>query len=361
MPKITDHPGKFISSELTDRIKNYSAYAEMLGELHPKQLETIYEERWWHLFVPKEYGGLELSLIEALQIEESLAWIDGSLGWTVTLCAGANWFIGFLSPEIARQVFSNSKVCFAGSGRPSGIAKVMESGYEVTGCWKYATGAPYATVFTANCFVEENGMLLKDKNGEPIVRSFWFKKEEVIIHKDWNSTGMIATASHGFEVKALRVHEERTFIIDSRYRSLHHPVYQFPFLQFAETTLAVNSSGMAFCFLDLCKKIVEERTGDESKKSAIKKLEGAKEQLNRTRRSFYLIVERSWDALIAQDAIDNDLLNEVSEASKTLANIARQAVDELYPYCGMIAAHPQTEINRVWRNIHTASQHSVLL
>lgn len=327
MPKIIEHPGKFISSELADRIKNYSADAEKLGELHPKQLETIYEERWLHLFVPKEYGGLELGLIEALQIEESLAWIDGSLGWTVTLCAGANWFIGFLSPGMARQVFSDRKVCFAGSGRPSGIAKVMESGYEVTGFWKYATGAPHATVFTANCFIEENGRLLKDQNGEPIVRSFWFKKEEVIIHKDWNTIGMMATASHSFEVKALVVQKDRTFIIDSSYRSLHHPVYQFPFLQFAETTLAVNNSGMAVCFLDQCKKIIDEKTSEGSKNIGTKKLEAAKEQLNRSRRSFYLIVERSWDALLVQEAINNDLLNEVSEASKTLAKIARQVVD----------------------------------
>lgn len=237
--QLLTHPTKLISPEITARIKHHSADAEKLGELHPEQLKIIYEQNWFHLFVPKEYGGLELDLPEALQLEESLARIDGSLAWTVTLCAGANWFIGFLQKDVAKEIFSDTKACLAGSGKPSGIAKAVANGYEITGFWKYATGAPHATLFTANCLIERNGSLLVNGNGEPMMRSFWFKKEEVIIHNDWNCIGMIATASHSFEVKQLWVPEERVFTIDREQRFHHHPVYRFPFLQFAETTLAV--------------------------------------------------------------------------------------------------------------------------
>src|SRR5207249_2863153 len=140
-------PSCFIPVALTNMINRVSDEAEQSGGLHPVQLAVIYEQRWFNLFVPKSCGGLELSLPEGLNIEEGLAWADGSTGWTVTLCSGANWFIGFLQPEISKDLFKNHQVCFAGSGRASGIASVTATGYEITGCWKYASGAPHATAF----------------------------------------------------------------------------------------------------------------------------------------------------------------------------------------------------------------------
>jgi hypothetical protein len=52
---------------------------------------------------------------------------------------------------------------------------------------------------------------------------------------------------------------------------------------------------------------------------------------------------------------------EIQAAALALVAVSRQAVDELYPYCGLYAAHEGSEINRVWRDFHTASQHSLLL
>jgi hypothetical protein len=39
---------------------------------------------------------------------------------------------------------------------------------------------------------------------------------------------------------------------------------------------------------------------------------------------------------------------------------SRHAVDTLYPYCGLVAASADSDINRVWRDFHTASQHALL-
>ncbi len=75
---------------------------------------------------------------------------------------------------------------------------------------------------------------------------------------------------------------------------------------------------------------------------------------------FYDAVQHSWNEYVLQKAAANELLTRVSKTSCTLAAVARQLVDELYPYCGLAAADPATEINRVWRNLHTASQHKLL-
>lgn len=340
------HPSTFIPKEISDNIRSLSAEAEASGQLHPEALNIIYEQNWFNLFVPTEHGGLGLLLPDGLHIQEALAWTDGSVGWTVTLCSGANYFIGFLEPEVAKEIFNDSHVCLAGSGHPSGIARKTKDGYEITGRWKYATGAPHATLFTAVCIIEEEAGKQE--------QAFWFHKDEVMIHKDWNTTGMIATASHSFEVKDLTVPSNRLFIIDPSYAVLPHPIYQYPFLQFAEATLAVNITGMAMCFIDLAKEITEQKKRYENKTTE------AEHTLNNARSLFYEVIHTSWDQLTGNKSIQQELLNKVSDTSRSLAATARQQVNELYQYCGLIAATPSSAINRVWRNLHTASLHPLL-
>src|SRR5882724_11511693 len=285
------HPSGLIPADQADKLRSFSADAESSGSLHPGQLAIIDEQRWFNLYVPRSHGGLELSLPEGLRMEEALAWTDGSLGWTVTLCSGANWFIGFLQPEIAKDLFSDRRSCFAGSGRASGIARITATGYEVTGRWKYASGAPHATAFTANCLLEKDGALLQNEDGSPMMRAFLFLKDEVIVHKDWNAMGMIATASHSFEVRQQQVGRDRCFTIDSHHSFLPQPIYRYPFLQLAETTLAVNSAGMAAHFIDLCEGIFARRSDHAGNKprmgAATARLAEAKIVLQYLRQSFY--------------------------------------------------------------------------
>jgi indole-3-acetate monooxygenase len=358
------HPSHFVPSVLADEIRSVSDEAERSGMLHLQQLSIIYQEKWFKLYVPKAFGGLELSLPDGIRIQEGLAWADGSMGWVVTLCSGASWFIGFLALTEIPDLFRNELLCFAGSGQASGIAKHTGSGYEVTGYWDNASGAPHATAFTANCLIEKDGIILYQEDSSPLVQAFIFLREEVIIHKNWNAIGMIATASHSFEVKRLKVTADRRFIIEPAHAILHGPIYQFPFLQFAEATLAANSSGLAVRFLDLCGVLFKEKAKHKNEKEKFilsSLLEEATTELQGLRQSFYTTVQDSWDAIVKDKIIPPSLLRMVSKSSQLLASRGRHWVDTLYPYCGLIAANPETEINRVWRDLHTASQHSLLV
>src|SRR5690554_7095888 len=62
--------------------------------LNEDKLQKCYEDKWFKLFVPKAYNGLELSMENGCRQLLSIAEIQGGLGWTVNLGAGANWFSG---------------------------------------------------------------------------------------------------------------------------------------------------------------------------------------------------------------------------------------------------------------------------
>lgn len=354
-----------ITHDWQKKILALAPESEALGQLHPDILELIYQEGWFKLYVPKEYGGLAKKLPEILRLEEDLAYADGSLGWTVTLCSGAAWFAGFLDPTLAKEIFADRKVCFAGSGAVGGTAKQTSNGYLINGHWKYASGALHATIFTANCVLQdEAGNDILDVDGKQTIMSFILKKEEVQILPGWSYFGLVATGSHAFEVDDVTVPANRSFEINMEIQ-VDDQGFDYPFLQLAETTLAVNSLGMAKRFVDLVADYFFGRSGLKRytpAQVAFFEDELAKytQSLAAVRERFYDAFDLSWNQLIAEGTVKEEVLADVSKLSRALAHQSRIIVDSLYPYAGLEGAKKETELNRVWRDLHTASQHALL-
>ena len=333
---MIQHPSAFLPADVANVLRERSAESETVRDLHPDQLRLIYERQWWRMLVP----GSPLSLPQLVRMEEGISWADGSVGWTVTLCSGAGWFAGFFAPGAYANIFSDPRMCIAGSGAASGEAHPVAGGYRINGSWDYASGAMHATAFTANCVVIEDG--------RREVRPFLFRREEVTVHKTWNTIGLIATGSHSFVVRDVVIAADRCFGIGPEHAKDGDPVYRYPFLQLAEATLTANLSGMGIHFLDSCAGLLLQR----DRLAATARLEEGRRVVEGLRVEFYRAVDDSWSGQTGFDA--------VSRTSRALVTGIREVVDGLYPYGGLAAARPDTEINRVWRDLHTATQHSLL-
>ncbi len=175
--------------------------------------------------------------------------------------------------------------------------------------------------------------------------------------------GMIATGSHSFTVQNINVPKNRCFNLQVDHAVLPQPLYRFPFLQFAETTLAVNLAGMCRNFIDASRQLVERRQQEKTSPHLeyfSKKIEGAGVKLEVIREGFYLVVLEAYDQVTIGKTNTEPILNQVSEVSRKLATTTREVVDTLFPFCGLEAADTQSNLNRIWRNFHTATQHSLL-
>ncbi|MBC7400502.1 MAG: acyl-CoA dehydrogenase [Mucilaginibacter sp.] len=365
MENIALHPSKYIDQRDADIIRAEAVEAEALGMLTQNQLQIVYSRGWFKLLVPQTYTGKQITLADLVRLQEAISWADGSTGWVVTLCSGAGWFGGFIDPEVAQQVFNSDTVCLAGSGAVGGTAEITENGYRINGSWKYASGAHHATHITANCAIKNNGVPVLNDDGEQLVLPFIFDKKDVTILPAWKYIGMVATGSDAFEVKDVEVPKNRQFKIDPSAVRVDGALYHYPFLQLAEATLAVNISGIAIHFIDLCADVFSGRMNHPritapQKLYLIDVLAMANKEMNNLRKSFFKAVDASWEAITAEQTVSGELLNNVSATSRLLAITARELVDKLYPLCGLIAASTDTEINRAWRDLHTASQHSLL-
>ena len=351
------------SSELITN--DWASKAEKLGRLSPEMLDLIYRRKWFKLFVPLELGGLGLSLKQGLELEEQIAKQDASMGWTVTLCAGAAWFVGFLEEKLSQEIFANPEVCLAGSGFVGGKANRVGGQFEISGSWTYASGALHATHFTANCELWEGGKPQLDENGNPFVKAFILKKEEVEILDGWSYMGMIATGSHAFKTENLLVPENRVFEILPEKIKRPESIYRFPFLQFAEATLVANILGITRHLQVLISesfwKRHEFRKFDPRHLNYFLKLEKAcASKLDTGRSKFYESIELAWEELENKGKISSKTLKSVSLTSRKLSQICRETNSKMHPFAGLEAAKTHTELNRVWRDFNTVSQHALL-
>src|SRR5690606_10807385 len=177
-----------------------------------KAMDYIFEKLWLQIWVPENYGGLGLNFTNGLKLLKSLAFIDGSLGWMVTLCAGANYFSRNLKPEIAKELFKDNFTCFGGSGAIGGTAEKLNDFYLINGRWTFATGAPHLSHFTLNAVITDNNHPVLDDNGKELIRSFIIPKDQVEIIADWKAMGMQATGTFSFTVDNVLVDANHSFI-----------------------------------------------------------------------------------------------------------------------------------------------------
>src|ERR1043165_1948463 len=98
-----------IDQKCAEILASEAGAAEHDGVLTSTQLNLIVQAGWFRMFLPQTLGGLNLDLPTALRLDEALAHIDGSLGWTVTLCSGATMFAGFMDQKLARDLLADPK------------------------------------------------------------------------------------------------------------------------------------------------------------------------------------------------------------------------------------------------------------
>jgi len=350
-------------------IAEHAAQADLDGWLHPAQQALIHERGWLRMLAPRAVGGEELALPDVVRLEEAIARVDGSMGWTVTLCAGAGWFAGFLAPALAREILATPQVCLAGSGAPTGYADREGEGWRIAGLWDYASGAPMATHFTFNAILRADGQPLLDDAGQPRIQAFVVPAALVEIVPNWRSIGLRATASHAYRVSGQWVHADHGFAIDPARAYGQGALYRFPFLPFAFVTLSANVAGMAFHFVELAQECIARRRnrfGGQGEPlievPAVRALlDATRLQLDEVRGRFYALLDATWARVAAGGKVSDEEAAQMEALSMEWVGASRRAVDALYPYCGLYAAREDSPINRVWRDFHTASQHALLM
>ena len=309
-------------------------------------IQHIHEERLLTIWVPKKYGGLGYRFEDGLKALFGWAETDGSFGWMLTLCAGANYFSRNIKPEIAQSLFSQSKTCFGGSGMIGGTAEKQDNNtYLINGSWNFATGAPHLTHFTLNARITENGQPIIDHNGNEIIHSFIVPKEHAEIIPNWKSMGMKASGTYSFTIKDVIVNEDYSFVYDTFYTN--DILDSIPFRVFADLTLLVNYLGMASHFIEEAEIIRPEINFKNFAASVEKHLEKV------------LIIAREVENILSENKeISEDQQNEIHQYGVGLVEKLSHQILTVYTHLGIRATDKNSAVYQVFCDYFTAAMHS---
>ena len=206
---------------------------------------------------------------------------------------------------------------------------------------------------------------IENRRFAPRGRTFIVPAAGVQVLPTWQAIGLHASASHAFEIRDLVVPDTHAFDIEPAAATQPGALYRFPFDALAYVTLAANLGGMARGFLRLATPLVLERPigparellGTRARVRA--QLQGDTQSFKAARGRCLERLDAAWER-VEHDAgpVDEKALR---DAALAWARTAREAVDGIYPLCGMAAADPRTALNRIWRDLHTGTQHAMLL
>lgn len=351
---FTDHEIQLISGE--------AIQAEKLGRWTKAMIDLAEDKQLFHLFVPEAYGGKQLALPQAMEWLEAASRLDGSFGWTLTLGAGAGVFGAFMDPDFAKDVFADPKAFIAGSGFPGGTAQKNNTSYTINGQWKYASGFDHATLITASCIISQNN----NGDGTGKTKAIACYPREVDVSSPWKSYGLKATGSHNFEINNITIPERRTFEINPALAQIEDILYQYPFVPFAQFTLAVSLIGIGGGFVSEAQAILKDKHNinvlTELPSQIHSKFISAKKKFKKARTQLYKSARLSWKKLKKEGKEINkkSLLADSSNITRQSCQQTIASVQQIYPLLGMAAIDPQSSVNRFWRDLHTASQHMLL-
>jgi alkylation response protein AidB-like acyl-CoA dehydrogenase len=326
---------------------------------------AIIERGLFRIWIPRRYGGAELSLPEALQIYEAAARLDGSLGWSVMIGSGGGLFAAYLEPQVAAALFEPHASVVAGSGAPSGTAERVAGGYRVSGRWRYASGADYATVFTANCHVTERDSPVMSA-GQPLIRAMALDPKDVIIHRTWDTSGLRATGSHDIEVIQAFVPTNATFSVFADLPLETGPLYRVPFGTLTELPVSAVALGIAehaleeFVSLAHAKRPAGSAVPLDRLEAVQASVRTVRRRIGAAQRALYEQAHRVWHATVTSGRPDENTLRACTEGSVRLVRKLVSAIADLVPLSGMNALQAEDPFAVTWRDLEAvAAHHSV--
>lgn len=337
-------------------IRSASLEIEERRTLPEDVLQIAYDEKLFKLFLPENLGGRALSLPEAAEVFEESARLDGSFGWLVTIGSGGNMFLENMTGSQAEELFKPEDAVIAGSGYATGRAHAEGDGYRVTGEWRYCSGAPYASMFTANTIIWRDG----EETDE--MRACIFMPDQVEIIPEWNAFGLKGTGSHTIRVTDAFVPYDRTFSVADKQNSIGLPVHSFPFVQFSQVSFAAVCLGIAGRFMEEAHHLAEtakERWTAEKIAVTMRLLKEQQHRFNEAEQLFHTAVSRRWEMHL-EGTLDDHELDQLSAVCIESTDIATDCAVQLFRRLGMQAVLETSPVNRAFRDLWTAGQHGFL-
>jgi alkylation response protein AidB-like acyl-CoA dehydrogenase len=169
-------------------------------------LRAVVDAGLYGASAPREVGGLDLPLVEVVDVWAELARADGSIGWCTFASDVALAYFGAYLPDAGTDiVFADGLPILAGQFAPNGTARRDGDDWVVDGEYQFGSGMTLAD--RAGC-----GFLATPPGGgDPAYLFGCFPATEIEPKGNWDVLGLRGTMSIDYGVHGVRVPDVCTF------------------------------------------------------------------------------------------------------------------------------------------------------
>ncbi|MBR0926439.1 acyl-CoA dehydrogenase family protein [Bradyrhizobium diazoefficiens] len=311
----------------------------------------------FRLWLPRAFGGPQLSPTDFMSVVEAASMLDGSIGWLVGNGGGMSRAGGYLPEPVAREFFSDPRAFIVSATAAVGLAHKVEGGYRITGRWPFGSGAHHASHFTALASMKDAG-----GNEEP-PRFYYFRRRDVVIHDTWRVSGLRATGSCDFEVRDLFVAAQHAHDFIGVSATQDGVAYQLPAVSVFAWTVATVPLGIARgamnAFVELAgRKARQGQVTTMRDRDIVQSNYGRADALHRAARAFLIDAMSQLTAALTEDG---PRLIEARAVFRTActhaAETALRIADLLAAETGTGSIFETSPIERYVRDIQAATKH----
>ncbi|ALC90412.1 acyl-CoA dehydrogenase [Bacillus sp. FJAT-18017] len=324
------------------------------GKFPFENFNILMETGYTTLTVPKEYGGMDISLLELIQLQEILAEGDGSTALAV------GWHMGIIKnlsekrpwkEEVFRKVCEhtlkhgsliNSAASEKSTGSPTRGGKPQTVAVKTGEVWRLTGRKIFTTLSPVLDFVLVSASLEgRDEAGTFLVP---MNTPGVSIEETWDSISMRGTGSHDLVLQDVEVNDEQLVETASGNKAPNGWLLHIP-----ACYLGIASAAQTYAISFAKSYSPNSINGTISEIPTVRQRIGEMELLLMQSRHFLYSVARKWDE--SNEETRSGMLPELNAAKMSVVNTAQKIVDLAMRVVGASSLSQSNPLQRYYRDV----------
>jgi indole-3-acetate monooxygenase len=313
--------------------------------------------------LPRSLGGLALSAPDAVQILETLAAADSSVGWIAMIGVASQIFSTRAPLALLERIYlEDPDALVVGVGTPAGQAEKIDGGYRVSGRWPFASGCQNAQWIAGHCVICKDGQPVMSELG-PQTRFVLLPADRWRIDETWQASGLTGTGSHHVVLDNVEVPETEFFDLFQGQSSVPGPLEAsvIPFNASFHAAVAVGIAAGAMAELAAIAGAGRRQlfAAADLKDSPVFQHEVGRldAELRAARALVRVQAEEQWRRALA-GTLDNQVdFTEGLQGSAWVHAACTNVVSGCYTLAGSSSVMNSSPLQRRLRDIHAARQH----
>lgn len=346
-------------STLGTELRTRSDEIEQTRRLPRDLVDKLIDTEVFRMWVPQKFGGQEIPLLDGLAVIEEIASHDGAAGWCAMIGVTSTLLAGFLPEHHAQAIYgTNPRVVTGGAAAPTARATRVDGGLRVSGRWAWGSGTEHCDWVGGGCLVM--------KEGAPPRPTFVFLEPSQIEFLDtWHAMGLRGTGSTDYQTNDAFVPEGRWVELGIDPPRVPGALYRFPFFGALALGVTAVSLGIARRAIEEFKSLATQKRPLGSR-NTLAETQVVQIQLAEAEAAYWSArafvqqsVHAAWQAAEA-DALTIEHRRHLRLAATNATLQAARAVDLLYTAAGGSAVYTSGVLQRLFRDIHVATQHAMV-